>query len=61
MIQFNLKDNSIFSKIDSDAVSLGKAAFVKVKENKVSPPTPLYLKKSSAEILLEEKSNGNNN
>lgn len=48
-----MKNNSIFENSISSSVTLGKAAFYKAKQNIFPEPSPLYLKKSSAEILLE--------
>lgn len=62
-----LKENAKFESDtflnDLSAVSIGIAAFSMYENNKLdeSPLSPLYLKKSSAEILLEEKNAHNNN
>ena len=59
MIKSELKDRASFieSKGSNDckASSIGIAAFHKFSNATVSPITPLYLKKSSAELLWEDK------
>lgn len=61
MIQSNLDKEIIFSSNIQNAITVGKAAFHKISKGNLTPPIPLYLKKSSAEILMEEKTNGNSN
>ena len=56
MIESELNNSTDFITINSSAITIGIAAFYKWKLNYSLPLTPLYLKKSSAEILLEEKS-----
>lgn len=66
MLKSVLKENAKFANDITinklNAASIGKAAFDVYLNNKITtyPLSPLYLKKSSAERLLEEKENGNN-
>ena len=62
MIQSELNKQAIFCKNITDnklnSVSIGKAAFDKFLNSNINVFTdisPLYLKKSSAELTLEEK------
>ena len=55
MIESKLKERATFISSNSSAVTIGIAAFYKWKQKELSSLTPLYLKKSSAEILWEEK------
>ena len=65
MLQSSLKENALFP-IDQNvhklsAVSIGKAAFANYLTGNFSPLSPLYLRKSSAERIQEEKENGTAN
>ena len=55
MIESKLGKNAKFITDESNAFTVGIAAFNKWRKNEMSAPIPLYLKKSSAEILLEGK------
>lgn len=63
VLKENAKFESDASLNDLSSVSIGIAAFNMYKNNKLDKCSlsPLYLKKSSAEILLEEKNANNNN
>ena len=63
VLKENAKFESNTSMNDLSSVSIGIAAFNMYKNNKLDECalSPLYLKKSSAEILLEEKNAPNNN
>lgn len=66
MLESVLKENAKFNmNIDANklsAICIGKAAFDVYSSNEINAYSlsPLYLKKSSAERLLEEKENANN-
>ena len=59
MIESELKDIVNFITTEEtnecNASSIGIAAFHKFSNGNLSPIIPLYLKKSSAELLLEDK------
>lgn len=66
MLKFSLKENAIFSDIETinklTATSIGICAFDVFSNNINSDEyniSPIYLKKSNAERELEEKQNGN--
>ena len=61
MIKFALGDTCKFVENetlnDCNASSIGYAAYLKFIDGNILPIIPLYLKKSSAELLLEDKKN----
>lgn len=55
MIQSEINNSVILNNENCGAVNIGIAAFYKFKQGNISSISPLYLKKSSAEEMIEKK------